>query len=333
MKQQGCDFFDDDGMQGERKKTRDNDRATGIWDDEDGFTKVKPQHRDVREKAQEKASFPEVDDELEPKRIAPKPVKPSKKEPVRFRFYWHEDKNAFCSIQPQKSSQGSASGQMRPDAAHLGDIKTGMTFESPPARVAADDGGPDIFGRGIFQEPQPPAQALPKEQKEEYSHSSELLSQTESPLPDYAVNRITDTDIRIMGQLLDIERDAFGEEGMNKWDIVPFIRYGRVYTMMDGKAVLGAAYFMRDWNMHDKAYLVGIAMRSDMRGRELGTHLLKQALAQLAKEGLGKVELAVDPGNLYAISVYREKLGFYECGQRSAEYGPGEDRQLMNTDL
>jgi [ribosomal protein S18]-alanine N-acetyltransferase len=378
MKQRGCDFFDDDEVQELSRKMHESAEKTPAWDDEDPLAgnpirktppdKEKtsssvPLFEETRDKTivwERKKTEPETEHislkppvevaksaiaqefpspESEKKQFSPKATKQSKNETMRFRFYWHTDKNAFSTHPPTTIPMHNASD-------------TGLHAPIHHTEIEPDIIGQDAFSQkhqeiqylpNISNAPTAPvkdtAQIEPTENTipinlgTEIKDTNKTAPKMENMPRGYVVNRIADTDIRLLGQLLEIERDAFGEEGMNKWDIVPIIRYGRVFAMMEGKAVLGAAYFIRNWEEPSVAYLVGIAMRSDMRGRDLGTHLLNQAMNLLEKEGLEKVELVVDPENLYAIGVYREKLGFYECGERHAEYGPGEDRLLMNAEL
>ncbi len=272
----------------------------------------KPEQTSFAREMEMKRETPEIKQPVRETPREPAPQSAPRSKVVRLRFFWYEKRQAYSSSPypggvPQRTVQPvhEAPRPAEPPAHSAEPMKPVYTPE--PAPVAPYAAEAPARGRDA---------ATPAE---------------ESP---YAVSPLATTDARILSQLLEIEQDAYGEEGMNKWDVVPFIRYGRVFGLMEGRnAVKGAAYFMRDWEAPDRAYLVNVALRRDLRGREVGTFLLKESFLQLRKEGVKRVELTVDPSNTYAISVYREQMGFYENGRRRNEYGDGEDRLIMDTDL
>lgn len=137
-----------------------------------------------------------------------------------------------------------------------------------------------------------------------------------------------------VGNIIDIEQEAFGDGALNEYVVVPLLRYGRVYAAVDeeGTAV-ACAYFMADMNNPDNAYLMSVAVLPDFRGQNVGAALLKYALEALKEYGISKVTLTVDPANFTALSVYREKLGFTVVGSARDEYGEGEDRLVMTKDI
>lgn len=239
------------------------------------------------------------------------PKAPVNSKVVRLRFFWYESRQAYSS--------------------------TPYTNMPPkPAQPVREAPKPSEPVRPVYTpEPAPvakPAYTAPVEAPAPVSRGREAAFQSSEP--EYTVVPLATTDSRFLSQLLEIEKDAYGEEGMNKWDVVPFIRYGRVFGLLEGRnSVMGAVYFMRDWEAPDRAYLVNVALRRDLRGREVGTFLLRESFLLLRREGVKRVELTVDPSNQYAISVYREQMGFYENGRRRNEYGDGEDRLIMDTDL
>jgi len=143
------------------------------------------------------------------------------------------------------------------------------------------------------------------------------------------IRLISPGDTAAIDQICRLERDAFGEGGLNRWHLMPLVRHGRVFGYFENGILTGCAQFILDWENRDKAYLYGVSMTDGHRGRGGGTALLKSCLAVLAAEGIMQVELTVDPDNLAARKVYEEKLGFRIVGHRSDEYGPGETRLVM----
>jgi ribosomal-protein-alanine N-acetyltransferase len=138
----------------------------------------------------------------------------------------------------------------------------------------------------------------------------------------------------LIGNIIDIEQEAFGDGALNEYVIVPLVRYGKVYVAVDeDDAPVACAYFMRDMADVSIAYLMSVAVLPVFRGQNVGTALLNYALANLKRYGITRVLLTVDPANFNALSVYREKLGFTVLSSAKDEYGPGEDRLVMSKDL
>ena len=137
----------------------------------------------------------------------------------------------------------------------------------------------------------------------------------------------------IIGQIVKLETEAFGDGGLNEWNLVPLIRHGRVFCLIEDGLVLGCIQYMMDWNDHTKAYAVGISIAGLKRGKGYGTLLFDESMDMLVNEGIRTVELTVDPQNTAAVAVYGRKLGFETIGLRSDEYGKGIDRITMEKKL
>ena len=150
---------------------------------------------------------------------------------------------------------------------------------------------------------------------------------------DIKVSVIKDNDAQIIEKLKAIEKQAFGEAGLDEWNLVPFIRHGKVIALWCDNKLVGGAQYIRDWDEPSRAYLVGIAVDGSCRGQGLGTRFLGESLALLAAEGIKCVELTVDAQNHGAVKVYGEKLGFVTIGTRKDEYGAGVDRVVMEKRL
>ena len=116
---------------------------------------------------------------------------------------------------------------------------------------------------------------------------------------------------------------------MNEWHLVPLIRHGRVYVIKDSDIVIGSVQYILDWNCPKKAYMFGVAVSENYRGKGVGTKLLIESFEALKKENIEEVELTVDPENAAAVNVYHAKLGFEVTDFRKNEYGDGEDRLVM----
>lgn len=138
----------------------------------------------------------------------------------------------------------------------------------------------------------------------------------------------------IISQILQIEKRDFGKGALNEYVIVPLIRHGRVYLAVDDDdEAIACAYFLAD--IYDPAlcFLLSVAVLPEFKGYEIGISLLDYALSELKSLGLLKVKLTVDPSNFNALSVYRERLGFYVAENTADEYGTGDARLVMKRDL
>lgn len=133
----------------------------------------------------------------------------------------------------------------------------------------------------------------------------------------------------IISQIVRLEAEAFGDGGLNAWNLMPLIRHGRVFCLEEDGHVIGCIQYMLDWHDHAKAYAVGISIASDQRGKGRGTELFGATMDILSAEGISSVELTVDAANAAAVAVYQRKLGFVTTGQRLDEYGEGVHRIVM----
>ncbi len=149
----------------------------------------------------------------------------------------------------------------------------------------------------------------------------------------YFFKEINEIDYSVIYQVQEIETEAFGEGAMNEWFLVPFIRYGKVYVLMnsDGEVVASAEY-MRDFSNPQMAYLFALSVKQPLRGQGLGTKLMQKSLAKLKEEGIELVKLTVGPENGRALRLYR-KLGFIQAEFCPNEYGQGEDRLVLQKQL
>lgn len=83
--------------------------------------------------------------------------------------------------------------------------------------------------------------------------------------------------------------------------------------------------FLVAWHVADELHILNIATASSIRGRGLGTSLMKAALEFAAESGVALVLLEVRRSNRGAIRFYR-RLGFSVTGVRPGYYADnGED--------
>lgn len=141
---------------------------------------------------------------------------------------------------------------------------------------------------------------------------------------------IENPGVKDISNIIQIEREAFGDGALNEYVVVPLLRYGKVFAAVDEEGdAIASAYFMCNINDVSEAYLVSVAVLPAFRGQDVGTELLRFAMEELKAFGITQVRLTVDPANFTALSVYREKLDFTVIDSSKDEYGEGEDRLIM----
>jgi len=143
------------------------------------------------------------------------------------------------------------------------------------------------------------------------------------------ITRVYPGQTGIIRQIIQLEAAAFGEGGLDEWDLMPLIRHGRVFCMEENGQVLGCVQYMKDWDDPSKSYIIGLSIADGLRGKGYGTELLATSMDMLAGEGMKTFELTVDPDNAAGIAVYVRKLGFEITGRRPDEYGEGIHRIIM----
>ena len=77
-----------------------------------------------------------------------------------------------------------------------------------------------------------------------------------------------------------------------------------------------------------EGWILRLRVREDCRRSGCGRALLGAALERLRPSGVARVRLTVAPGNVPALSLYRE-MGFIEESRLPDYFGPGEDRLLL----
>jgi [ribosomal protein S18]-alanine N-acetyltransferase len=134
-------------------------------------------------------------------------------------------------------------------------------------------------------------------------------------------------------KILDIDHSTFDENLLNEWQLVTYIRFGRVFCLYEIDSLKGFAIFMRDWDDPKSAYLVKIAIDNENQGKGYGCYLLLKSLLSLKEDKFTEIHLTCDPKNEKARHIYCDKFGFELVEFRKNEYGEGHDRLVLRLDL
>ncbi|MDW5564234.1 MAG: N-acetyltransferase [Methanomassiliicoccus sp.] len=130
-----------------------------------------------------------------------------------------------------------------------------------------------------------------------------------------------------------IDRSAFGDDLLNIWSLTPFLRHGHVLGLFLNESMKGFVILIKDWDEPSHAHIAEMAIDKDSQGRGYGSHLLTNALSYLKMIGISSVSLTVDPNNVRALHLYRDKCGFKFVEYRRNEYGEGRDRLYLRLNL
>jgi len=87
------------------------------------------------------------------------------------------------------------------------------------------------------------------------------------------------------------------------------------------------------WRVRDEGELANIAVRTDLRGRGIGSGLLTRMLEVAQDSGVRSLYLEVRESNELAREMYARR-GFHEIGVRRGYYeGPREDARVLKKSL
>lgn len=136
-------------------------------------------------------------------------------------------------------------------------------------------------------------------------------------------------DRELIGKIYKNEIESFGAMGgADMWMIMSFIRYGKLYVLLDDEDNLLSVAQYQGIMGKNEAFLYGFSTSLKERGKGYGKILLEDTHKKLKKLGIDKVYLTVDPKNKVAIDMY-EKNGYMIEELQKDEYGKGVHRYLM----
>lgn len=136
-------------------------------------------------------------------------------------------------------------------------------------------------------------------------------------------------DRELIEKIYQNEIDSFGVMGgADMWMIMSFIRYGKLYVLLDNKGKLLSVAQYQAVLGKNAVFLYGFSTPELERGKGYGKRLLELSHEALRDNDIEKIYLTVDPKNLPAISMY-EKAGYKIEELQKDEYGKGIDRYLM----
>lgn len=140
-------------------------------------------------------------------------------------------------------------------------------------------------------------------------------------------------DRELIKKIFDNEVETFGiMGGADMWMIMSFIRYGKLYALLDANEELLSVAQYQGILGKKEVFLYGFSTSLKERGKGYGKILLEESHDRLKELGIEKIYLTVDPQNSKAIKMY-EKAGYVIEELQKNEYGKGIDRYLMIKNL
>ena len=145
--------------------------------------------------------------------------------------------------------------------------------------------------------------------------------------------QIKERDFDLVEQLARIESDTFETGGLDVFELIAMLRHARVYVAVEADEIIASAYFMRNFDNPDKAYLHSINVVDPSKYPNLGVSLLNICFTDMQSFGIKSVEVNVDPTNFRALKVYREQLGFSASDSIQNEVLNDEEILILKKEL
>jgi len=147
----------------------------------------------------------------------------------------------------------------------------------------------------------------------------------------FSVVELKDYDLSLLDELIELQKEAFGDLGLDKGTMPLMIRCGRVFLLKKDNKVIGSAELMKDWTDPKCAFLVGFSISEEERQKSRGKYFMKAILDRLYNQ-IEKIKLTASSENKAALGLYKQ-LGFEEVGFWKDAYGAGEDRLVLELQL
>ena len=139
-------------------------------------------------------------------------------------------------------------------------------------------------------------------------------------------------DKKYIEQIIEIEKEAFGESGgVDEWILKPLIRYGKVFILVIEKDVIGVAEYMRSYD-GEGIFLYGFSIKKEYRKCGYGKKMLEESMKVFKKNRIKKMGLTVSLENIEAIKLYK-KMGFEMKELLKDEYGKKIDRFYFEREI
>lgn len=136
------------------------------------------------------------------------------------------------------------------------------------------------------------------------------------------------SDKNLIDKIAKNEIECFSEKGgADMWMIMSFIRYGKLFVLIDDEKLLSVAQFQGVFGKME-VFLYGFSTVISERKKGYAKELLIQCHKRLKELDIKKIYLTVDPKNIVGVNLYI-KMGYSIVELQKNEYGTDIDRYLM----
>ena len=139
-------------------------------------------------------------------------------------------------------------------------------------------------------------------------------------------------DWQTLEQIAEIDRQAFGEDGVSVFNLSQFARSGAVFCLTFGPFVVAEAVVLRK-HQDSGAVVFGFAVEKSQRRQGHATALLEQVAQLTAETGISSLELTMNPENKAAYQLYIARGGFKKVAELALHPHKHEPRWLVRLDL
>ena len=81
---------------------------------------------------------------------------------------------------------------------------------------------------------------------------------------------INQYDSAIIEKIIETDTSGFGETTLSPYTMEAFIRFGKVFVILEDNKIIGAAEFIKSWTDINTVYLVGMAISNNKQNKGLG---------------------------------------------------------------
>lgn len=136
-------------------------------------------------------------------------------------------------------------------------------------------------------------------------------------------------DARDLDGVLAIEEASFNNPTTREWYEGELQRAEVCFIYILRTPEEPVAGFCAFWRVAEQMHINNLAIRPELRGRGLGSHLLQSVVAEAATMGAHHATLEVRRSNVAALRLY-QRAGFHEAGVRRNYYTqPVEDALVL----
>ena len=133
----------------------------------------------------------------------------------------------------------------------------------------------------------------------------------------------------VIKEIIDIEKESFGNGAVHEWVLAPFILCGKIIILKFNGKISGVSIFLKEFEK-DSVFYFTLALLKEIRGKGIGKYFFEQSVNYIFSEysEISRIRYTVDPDNKFNNDFFR-RSGAVECDFFKDIYGPGIDRNYV----